>query len=172
MMLCVHRVQQANTLQLVQLLVQTVLQEITHQALGALSKKSVPQAPTVPTKGLQRVIFALLERILVLGQTSARSVMLAISPLLWVLPSVWFVMPERMHQTRALPSVSCVHKAKNPQREHPHVQIVEQTAFLQLDRQSVNPVPPDKRSPPAGPVTKSKTTQQAPACGGKQQISL
>ena len=122
MMLCVHRAQQANTLQLGQLLVQTVLQEITHQAPGALPKKSVPQAPTVPTKAL---------------------------------PSVW-----------------SVRKAKNPQRVHLRVQIVEQTAFLRLGRQSVNPVPPDKRSPLAGPVTKSKTTQQAPACGGKQQTSL
>ena len=81
-------VQQANTLQLGQPLAQTVLLEITHLAPGALSKKFVPQAPTGRTKGLQRVIFALLERILVLGQTSARCVMLAISRPLRVLPSV------------------------------------------------------------------------------------
>ena len=47
--------QQANTLQLVQLLVQTVLQEITHLAQVALSKKLVPQAPTVRTKALPSV---------------------------------------------------------------------------------------------------------------------
>ena len=122
MMQCVHRAQQANTPQQVQPLVQTVLQEITHLAQGALLKKLVPQAPTVRTKAL---------------------------------PSVW-----------------SVPKAKNPQRELLRVQIVEQTAFPLLGRQSANPVPLDKRSPPAGPVTKSKTTQQAPARGGKQQISL
>jgi hypothetical protein len=122
MMQCVHRAQQVNTQQLGQLLVQTVLLEITHQAPGALTKKSVLQAPTVPTVAL---------------------------------PSVW-----------------SVRKAKNPQRELLRVQIVGQTAFPLLGRQSANPVPPDKRSPPAGPVTKSKTTQQAPARGGKQQTSL
>ena len=46
---------QVNTLQLVQLLVQTVLQEITHLAQVALSKKLVPQAPTVRTKALPSV---------------------------------------------------------------------------------------------------------------------
>ena len=55
MMQCAHRAQQANTLQLGQLLVQTVLLEITHLAPGALTKKLVPQAPTVPTKALQSV---------------------------------------------------------------------------------------------------------------------
>ena len=122
MMWCVHRAQQVNTQQQGQLLVQTVLLEITHLAQVALLKKPVPLAPTVPTKAL---------------------------------PSVW-----------------SVPKAKNPQRELLRVQIVEQTAFLQLDLQSANLAPPDKRSPPAGPVTKSKTTQQAPARGDKQQTSL
>ena len=50
-----HFAHQANTLQLVQLLVQTVLQEITHLAQVALSKKLVPQAPTVRIKALPSV---------------------------------------------------------------------------------------------------------------------
>ena len=52
MMQYVHRAQQANTPQQGQPLVQTVLQEITHLAQVALSKKLVPQAPTVRTKAL------------------------------------------------------------------------------------------------------------------------
>ena len=48
-------VQQANTPQQVQPLVQTALQEITRLAPGALTKKLVPQAPTVPTKALPSV---------------------------------------------------------------------------------------------------------------------
>ena len=55
MMRCVHRAQQVNTQQLGQLLVQTVLLEITQQAPGALTKKSVLQAPTVPTVALPSV---------------------------------------------------------------------------------------------------------------------
>ena len=88
MMQCVHRALQANTLRLGQPLVQTVLQEITHQAPGALTKKSVLQAPTVPTVALQLVIFVRLERILLLEQTIAHCVVLAISPLQQVLLSV------------------------------------------------------------------------------------
>ena len=55
MMQYVHRAQQANTPQQGQPLVQAVHQEVTHQALGALPKKLVPQAPTVRTKALPSV---------------------------------------------------------------------------------------------------------------------
>ena len=55
MMQYVHRVLLVNTQRLVQPLVLTVLQEITRLAQVALSKKLVPQAPTVRTKALPSV---------------------------------------------------------------------------------------------------------------------
>ena len=46
----------------------------------AVLQKTAWQVPTVLMMALQRAIFALLERILVLEQTSAQSAILAISP--------------------------------------------------------------------------------------------
>mgnify|MGYP004414872955 CR=1 FL=1 len=115
---------------------------------------------------------AQLVNIPTLEQTSAQSAILAISPPLRVLPSVQYVVLGRLHQTRAPPYVSCVQLVSTQLLVVLPVCSVETPTSALLGRQSVNPVPPDKRSPPAGPVTKSKTTQQAPARGGKQQTSL
>ena len=78
----------------------------------------------------------------------------------------------RLHQTRAPPYVSCVQLVSTQLPEVLPVRNVVTPTSVQLGRQSVNPVLPDKRSPPAGPVTNQTTTQQAPARGGKQQTSL
>ena len=88
MMQYVHRVLLVNTQRLVQPLVLTVLQEITRQAQVALSKKLVPQAPTVQTKVLHLAIFAQPGRILAQGQMSAQCVVLATLPPLRVLLNV------------------------------------------------------------------------------------
>ena len=76
-----------------------------------------------------------------------------------------------MLQTWALPSVSCAQLGSTQLLEVPLVRSVVTPTSVPPDQPSASPVPPDKSSPPAGPATKSKTTRQAPARGGKRQTS-
>ena len=75
----------------------------------------------------------------------------------------------RLHQTKVLPSVSCVQLVSTQLPEVLPVRNVVTPTSVPLDQQSASRVPPDKSSPPAGPVTTPITTQQVPACGDKVQ---
>ena len=120
---------------------------------------------------LQLVILVPLEHIPMQVESLAHFVVLAISPPLRVLLNVLCAVQGNTLQTWAPPCVSCAQLGSTQLQEVPLVRSVVTPTSVPLDLQSANPVPPDKRSPPAGPATNQSTTQQVPARGGNQQTS-
>ena len=67
--------------------------------------------------------------------------------------------------------MSCVQLVSTQPLEVLPVRSVMTLTSVPLDLQRASPVPPDKRSPPAGPVMNQTTTQQVPARGGKVRMN-